>query len=674
MEFLMGLLDQQSYAGYADEGQRLAVEPMSFTPMDAAKFIAEATPIIGDAMAAKEIYDELQRPEPDLGYVAVLGGAALLGLIPLIGDAASPAIKKVGKGLLDMADRIEVDPSMMGMSFGNIKLNPKADPTQTGWTFKDVEKPTLNKEENRRVSALTSRVEEVPINQIYATQPTVNPDFSTTSSSAGELPFVVRKNGKMFVQDGHHRLTKVAEEGVQNAKVRFIDLDGADTSTPLLDYDPNFNSEIKGILDTLSNPSPPKPKNTIDDVPLIAQHNLNIEGLRTTEDIGGIPMPSIAISNANKPLENFGDISLVMRPDQISPNRNMSVWPADAYTGRQPRHLLEYVDEDAALKNITSDPNFSHMSKNILGGFSSLSDADDALKAAQYAIANPSIKVNPKDFSNLHELSREVSRKIGSWGELDEYAGLSAYGDMVRKLKPEDPFTPSGNRRKTVNYDMPTLMKRMKKAKAYNAGTEKGFTGGGGLMRALSTNKFKNLQEIKNSRGLLANTDANDMQDIKDQFESVVYGNVSDFSKKYFGGSFNKTQDYLESIAQGQSTAWADAPAGAMSDAVRILNSFKSEVKDMPTEYFEAKPKTALSLSEFPTAVVPKQNIEAQDILRRQGVSDIQLYDDAVEGMTRADIFKKLNEYKFAIPIGGLLGYNVLNNDEQTLKNNMGLL
>ena len=62
----MGLLDQQSYAGYADEGQRLAVEPMSFTPMDAAKFIAEATPIIGDAMAAKEIYDELQRPEPDL--------------------------------------------------------------------------------------------------------------------------------------------------------------------------------------------------------------------------------------------------------------------------------------------------------------------------------------------------------------------------------------------------------------------------------------------------------------------------------------------------------------------------------------------------------------------------------------------------------------------------------
>ena len=61
----MGLLDQQSYAGYANEGQRLAVEPMSFTPMEAARFVAEATPIIGDAMAAKEIYDELQKDNPN---------------------------------------------------------------------------------------------------------------------------------------------------------------------------------------------------------------------------------------------------------------------------------------------------------------------------------------------------------------------------------------------------------------------------------------------------------------------------------------------------------------------------------------------------------------------------------------------------------------------------------
>ena len=543
----MGLLDQNTYQGgtnaqWADYVDSLKVTPMSFTPMDAAKFIAEATPIIGDAMAAKEIYDEIQKPEPNYGLVAVLAGASLIGLVPLIGDAAAAPIKKVARGLLDVVKRVEVDPNALGMSGGNVRL------------------------------------------------------------------------------------------------------------------------------------SKPDSRLTVDDVPLIAQHNLNTEGLRTTEDIGGIPMPSIAISNANKPLETFGDISLVMRPDQISPNSNMSVWPADAYTGRQPRHILEYVDEDAALKNITSDPNFNHMGKNILGVFNSLSDADYALKTAQYAIANPSIKVNPKDFSNLKELSREVGKKIGSYGELDEYAGLSAYGDMARKLIPEDPRTSSGAMRKLQNYDMPTLMKRMNKDKAYKVGTEKGASGFAGLMRALLTDKFDNLQDIKNSRGLLAKTDSNDMQDIKSQFESVVDDNINLLSEKYFDGSWRDTNDYLESIAQGKSVSRFDAPAEAMSSAVKILNSFKSEVKDMPTEYFEAKPKTALSLSEFPTAVVPKGNIEAQDILRRQGVNDIQLYDDAVEGMTRADIFRKLNDYKFALPTGGLLGYNMLNNEEQTRKNNMGLL
>ena len=124
----MGLLDQQSYAGYAQEGQRLAVEPMSFTPMDAARFVAEATPIIGDAMAAKEVYDELQKPDPNYAMVAALGGAALVGLVPGLGDAMAAGIKKGARGLLDTAKRIEVDPNALGMSGGNVRLKPNVDP------------------------------------------------------------------------------------------------------------------------------------------------------------------------------------------------------------------------------------------------------------------------------------------------------------------------------------------------------------------------------------------------------------------------------------------------------------------------------------------------------------------------------------------------------------------
>jgi len=124
---LVGLLSPGDYAGYADEGRRLAVDVPNVTPMDAARFIAEATPIIGDAMAAKEIYDEATSENPNWALVGALGGAAVLGLFPGIGDAAAKAVKSGARGLLDTAKRVEVDPNAMGSLLGNVRLKPKGD-------------------------------------------------------------------------------------------------------------------------------------------------------------------------------------------------------------------------------------------------------------------------------------------------------------------------------------------------------------------------------------------------------------------------------------------------------------------------------------------------------------------------------------------------------------------
>jgi hypothetical protein len=124
---LVGLLSPSDYAGYADEGRRLAVDVPNVTPMDAARFIAEATPIIGDAMAAKEIYDEATSENPNWALVGALGGAAVLGLFPGIGDAAAKAVKSGARGLLDTAKRVEVDPNAMGSLLGNVRLKPKGD-------------------------------------------------------------------------------------------------------------------------------------------------------------------------------------------------------------------------------------------------------------------------------------------------------------------------------------------------------------------------------------------------------------------------------------------------------------------------------------------------------------------------------------------------------------------
>ena len=111
---MVGLLTAEDYAGYASEGKRLAVDLPEVTAMDAAKFIAEATPIIGDAMAAKEVWDEATSENPNWALVGALGGATLLGLIPGVGDAAAKAVKAGARGLLNTAKRAEVDPNVVG--------------------------------------------------------------------------------------------------------------------------------------------------------------------------------------------------------------------------------------------------------------------------------------------------------------------------------------------------------------------------------------------------------------------------------------------------------------------------------------------------------------------------------------------------------------------------------
>tara|TARA_R110000803_G_scaffold71816_4_gene135251 strand:+ start:726 stop:1022 length:297 start_codon:yes stop_codon:yes gene_type:complete len=81
---------QQEVDKYIDKD---AAPAKDITFKDAARFVAELTPVIGDAMAAKEVYDELQKEEPNYLLAGALGGATIIGLIPGIGDAAASAIK-----------------------------------------------------------------------------------------------------------------------------------------------------------------------------------------------------------------------------------------------------------------------------------------------------------------------------------------------------------------------------------------------------------------------------------------------------------------------------------------------------------------------------------------------------------------------------------------------------
>lgn len=124
--------------------------------------------------------------------------------------------------------------------FGGVLLygGGMSDPTQVGWTFKDVaRKPALSAAENKRFAeGLDDGEYIIPLRSINATQPTVNPDFATGGISRGQLPFAIRKDGQIYLTDGHHRAVTAAEEGAQNIRTRLMDFDNTDKSLPLFDY------------------------------------------------------------------------------------------------------------------------------------------------------------------------------------------------------------------------------------------------------------------------------------------------------------------------------------------------------------------------------------------------------------------------------------------------------
>lgn len=72
---------------------------------------------------------------------------------------------------------------------------------------------------------------------------------------------------------------------------------------------------------------------------LIAVHNMNAEDLKRTLQLGGMPMPSIAIVKGKIGHENFGEISLVFEKDTIDPEgmKENRVYGADAWTPTVPQ-------------------------------------------------------------------------------------------------------------------------------------------------------------------------------------------------------------------------------------------------------------------------------------------------------------------------------------------------
>lgn len=408
-----------------------------------------------------------------------------------------------------------------------------------------------------------------------------------------------------------------------------------------VDYRLNF---IKGSLGSVGG-APKPPTDPLEAKNLIAQHNIKPQGVLHGEKIGGLPLPSIAISRTEYPLENFGDISLLGKSDLVDPKiRGNKVFNADAYTPRYPTINYSYKSKEAEQ---TLEPILNEVEAYFKGNRDAVSPHLGNYGGKYRAV------LEGGDFENKGRDSLENSREIKAYfakkkgvAPNADYKAInlivennnSEYQKFVDDLMSNildkeslfQGFTYSGNRR----YKPHTLENVVKVMKSSMKDGE-GFNYGLGSVRASVAKKYNTLSGIKADRDKIMST--KDFEKLRSkldaEWESLLYesyksNSPSSFADVLIGGIKNKT---LESDLKEFGFGYMDT---------NKIKSFLEKLHNAPTEYFEVKPQRAVGLNEFQVAVTPKdtpQNVI--ESLKRQGVK-IYTYGEN----ERAAVIKKAAE------------------------------
>jgi hypothetical protein len=103
---------------------------------------------------------------------------------------------------------------------------------------------------------------------------------------------------------------------------------------------------------------------------LLVQHNLTAENLLHADELGGLAAPSIAIGRKEHPLFDFGEITLLAKPETFAPETGTPVFASDIYSPRHPR--AHWKLDDKALGKLRAQLGAS--AKESGGYVSDLSD------------------------------------------------------------------------------------------------------------------------------------------------------------------------------------------------------------------------------------------------------------------------------------------------------------
>ncbi len=388
---------------------------------------------------------------------------------------------------------------------------------------------------------------------------------------------------------------------------------------------------------------------------LVAVHNLSEENLRNVLKVGGLAVPSVAvIRNDRSDFTSFGEITLVAPYSMVDPKRDSKakVFNADVYSPRYPRvdyfmpdkkanrELLASIKESldkmpadlrkrffASIETEQSDrPMRERFTEDPVFIAAFLSDVGkigdvkfDIPQEERYA--DQSARWNVREFMRSNP---DLKEEFNNWMEskLDD-AGVTEEEKLFAG------YTPSGTRR-YVPHTLDNVVKMMAKSIRDGEGPNYGV----GSVRSKAAKQFRTLDQVKGSREQIVSKDR--MEELKaevnDEFEQLAQESIK-LRKVQRDFYFDQIADDMKALAEGGSENMnyliEQYPNGAPFEKWR---DYLEKLRNLPTEYFEAKIQRGVGLDEFAGAVVPRET--SQDViesLQKQGLEVIK-YDERNAG------------------------------------------
>lgn len=200
------------------------------------------------------------------------------------------------------------------------------------------------------------------------------------------------------------------------------------------------------------------------------------------------------------------------------------------------------------------------------------------------------------------------------------------YSKLISEEKIFDGFTYSGKKR-YLDHNLDNVVKVMKR----DMKEGEGFNYGVPSIRSKAAKQFKTIKSIQKDRNKIISTVEMDKvkEEVNTEFDNLLkeIAPYSPYSKEFRYGDI-VSEHFKEAAKKGFNFVNRTYYEGDLpSELVQKANDFLQKLRDLPSEYFEAKVKRAMNLNEFVSAVVPEgTSKDTIDLLNKHGITDIRYY------------------------------------------------